>query len=240
MKRIKMKYPGASVVLKPDEPKIIYLNQTALNENVPAQGNAGRKKTPDPKQLPYPENLLTEIGLERIFKTGVYSPLTEDQMRGLEYAMQSLTEKERRAVKLRYENHLTFKQAAELCQITPEAVRQSAYYGVRKLRHPRQLAYYRNGYKVETGRRAKRVERDPVTSVFNGNKISWDLAERISIYDLNLLPRISLPLLGSGIENLAQLLHAMENPDELLKIKHFGPVRLREVKEKLRQFGAKI
>lgn len=240
MKRIKVKYPGASVVLKPDEPKIIYLNQTALNENVPAQGNAGRKKTPDPKQLPYPENLLTEIGLERIFKTGVYSPLTEDQMRGLEYAMQSLTEKERRAVKLRYENHLTFRQAAELCQITPEAVRQSAYYGVRKLRHPRHLAFYRNGYEVETEQRAKRVKRDPVASVFDGNNVAWDLAEKIGLNDLNLLPRVILPLYSADIKNLAQLLRAMENPDELLKIKHFGPVRLREVKEKLRQFGAKI
>ena len=93
---------------------------------------------------------------------------------------------------------------------------------------------------METEQRAKRVKRDPVASVFDGNNVAWDLAEKIGLNDLNLLPRVILPLYSADIKNLAQLLRAMENPDELLKIKHFGPVRLREVKEKLRQFGAKI
>ncbi|MBQ9349082.1 MAG: hypothetical protein IJT94_17375 [Oscillibacter sp.] len=219
---------------------IRYPEQPASNDAKNVKNKSQKTKKPDPMQLPFPENLLTDIGLEQIFDTGEYTPLTEDQVHGLEYALGTLTERERFAVRLRYEEHLTFKQAAESYHKTAGAFRDTICTVLRKLRRPNCLAFYRNGFETESLLRAQKAWRNSVERVFENGDIAWNRAENISINYVELPPKVHTKLVLSGINNVAQLLRALENPNQLLSIKRFGPASLKAAKEALRKYGANI
>lgn len=100
------------------------------------------EKPPRSDTLPYPENLLNAIGLDLVFGTDKYTPLNSDQLKGLEYALETLHEREQDIVKCRYEQHNKISHVAEQHGITGNRVRQILDKCLRKLRHPTRLVYY--------------------------------------------------------------------------------------------------
>lgn len=104
-----------------------------------------RRKLMEAEKIPYPENLLTDIGLELIFEKPEYTALNDDQMAGLEHALTTIREREQEMIRLRYEEKKTLQEIGDKYELSRERVRQIIAKGVRKLRHPSRTVFIRNG-----------------------------------------------------------------------------------------------
>ena len=230
--QIKRAYPGA------DDAQI----QAALGIRYPNHPVAVVKKTvkkekpTKPEQLPYPENLITVIGLDLVFHTKKYVPLTEDQMRGLEYALGTLKEKERKALELRFERHLTLKKTADYFQRSSTRIGQVMSIGIRKLRHPGRSKYYRYGYAAILEMR--KLIAQNLAAALESEDASLEWAEKIKIDALDISFGIADCLINGGYDSLAKLLAGMRHPEELLKIERFDKMSLFELTYQLKKCGA--
>ena len=109
-----------------------------------------RRKLMESEKIPYPENLLTDIGLELVFAKPEYTSLNDDQMAGLAHALTTIREREQEMIRLRYEEKKTLQEIGDQYELSRERVRQIIAKGVRKLRHPSRTVYVRDGFdKVE-------------------------------------------------------------------------------------------
>ena len=106
-----------------------------------------KPKKGDPPALDYPEDLLTDIGLDAIFPEGRYVPLSEDQLSGLDKALNQLRVPEREIVRQFYDQKQTLDEIAGQMERTVPWVQMHAARAVRKLRNEPSLSYIRNGYK---------------------------------------------------------------------------------------------
>ena len=109
-----------------------------------------RRKLMESEKIPYPENLLSDIGLELVFGKPEYAPLNDDQLAGLAHALTTIREREQEMIRLRYEEKKTLQEIGDKYELSRERVRQIIAKGVRKLRHPSRTVYVRDGFdKVE-------------------------------------------------------------------------------------------
>lgn len=104
------------------------------------------KQKEDAPQLQYPENLLTDIGLNLVFGKEEYTPLNEDQMTGLAHALKSILERERDMILLRYKEQKTLQEIGDQYNLSRGRVRQIVAKGIRKLRHPSRTVFMRDGF----------------------------------------------------------------------------------------------
>ena len=107
-----------------------------------------RKARSKADKLPYPENLITDLGLEAICGSNEYKPLNDDQIKGLQYALQQLRPREQEVLKARYENQGTLQVVGEQFGFTRERARQIILKALRKLRNPLRLDFVRDGYEA--------------------------------------------------------------------------------------------
>lgn len=202
--------------------------------------SAKPKETPTPKQvrpqkLPWPENLITEIGLEKVFGSDTYTPLNDDQMHGLEFAMDSLKDKEQTALLLRYKDHMTLNDTGEQFSLSRERIRQILAKGIRKLRHPDRLKYIRDGLqgtvrKMEEDKRRIResIEKNGVMETLHLIGLE-DCGFSIRAY--NCLKRAGLTTLGEVADKVAG------DPAFIVRIRSLGMKSLIEVVDKLESYG---
>lgn len=109
----------------------------------------------DFERLGWPYNLVAEIFGSDDEMNGV--ELTEDQQRGIEYALGTLTDRERDCVLRYYKDGLTLEGLASEQRVTRERVRQVITKAERKLRHPARAKYITRGYAVVSGEVAERA-----------------------------------------------------------------------------------
>lgn len=103
------------------------------------------------KNTVYPYNLIMDIVEVK--------HITNDMILGLEYAMKRhLTEKEQKALRLRYEKKLTFNKLAEKLGISRNSASEYIYRILRKLRHSNCLKYIRYG--LEFTMASEKMERE--------------------------------------------------------------------------------
>ena len=213
-----IRYPGESTVrvtTKPKEPP--------------------KPKQVRPQQLPWPENLITEIGLEAIFGLDAYTPLNDDQMHGLEFALNSLKDKEKTAVLLRYQEHKTFREVGDYFSRSNERMRQVIAKSIRKLRHPDRLKYYRDGYQ---GTIKMREERLRSIKEAIGEKGLLETLSEIDINECGLSVRAYNCLHRAGMDTLGQVVEKMnQDPWNILRVRNLGIKSLAEVIDKLEGFG---
>ena len=213
-----IRYPGESAVrvsAKPKEPP--------------------KLKQVRPQQLPWPENLITEIGLEAVFGSDAYTPLSDDQMHGLEFALDSLKDKEKTALLLRYKEHKTFKEVGDYFSRSNERMRQIIAKGIRKLRHPDRLKYYRDGYQGTAILREERLRR--IREAIGENGLMETL-NGIDIKDCELSVRAYNCLHRAGMDTVGQVVEKMnQDPWNILRIRNLGIKSLAEVIDKLEGFG---
>ena len=118
-----------------------------------------RKPTPLPGkgtyEAPWPYNLVDEV-------TGEVSqaPLTEDQLAGLDYALDTLSPRERATVEHCYRDGLAFREIAKKYGITQERVRQVVAKGVARLRYPARKNLIIYGRKGLDGMNVARVREE--------------------------------------------------------------------------------
>ena len=117
-------------------------------EYAPIEKQKRERKESKAEKVSFPENLITDIGLELVFKNAQYVPLTEDQLAGLKYAITTIRDREQEMLSLRYEKQQTLQEIGEHYELSRERVRQILVKAVRKLRHPSRVKYYRDGLKA--------------------------------------------------------------------------------------------
>lgn len=104
-------------------------------------------------ESPYPYNLIEEIYDER--RTGPYD---EDRLKGLEYVLGLLSERERQVLCDRFEDELSLYETGKKYNITRERIRQIEAKAIRKLRHPARMKYITQGYAATSGELRQIVE----------------------------------------------------------------------------------
>ncbi len=104
-----------------------------------------KRKLMESETIPYPENLLADIGFNLLFESNEYTELNEDQLAGLSHALKTILPREREMIRFRYEEHETLQAIGDRYGVSRERVRQIIAKGVRKMRHPSRTVFIRNG-----------------------------------------------------------------------------------------------
>ena len=197
------------------------------------------KKTVRPQELPWPENLVTELGLEEIFPdTGKYMVLTDDQMAGLTHAVETLKDKEQAVIRLRYEEHKTFKTIGEIFNLSTQRMRQINAKALRKLRHQTRLCYIRDGFQGTLD--AQQKHKEETRQVLNtlGTEDLTKYLKTIFVCDMHLTVRSTNCLLRANLITMADVAEAVKkDPASFVKIRNLGQKSLLEVVEKLEEYG---
>lgn len=203
---------------------------------------AGRKKKPverklPSEKLPYPQNLLTIIGLEKIFGTEEYPGLSEDQFKGLEYALNTLKEKERDILRYRYEGYETYRTIGERYERSVERIRQIHMKAIRKLWHPSRMEYYRDGYQVVEERK-RTMEANLQRSLDKLYEEQIEYWETIALSRVGFSVRTYNCLKRAGMETLADMMRAMrEDPEAVRKIRNLGEKSFDEIRDKIKEIA---
>lgn len=200
---------------------------------------------PKPETLPYPENLITAIGLSLVFETDDYTPLNEDQKKGLEYAMGTLRDREQDFVKRRYEQHQTLQEIAAQYHLSGNWIKQVIDKSIRKLRHPTRLICYQKGYTHTVQRREEMEQR---AALINTNRSALsdgeirqhlDLIREITIEEADFTVRTFNCLIRGGLSALGDIIDLINSdPNQLANIRNLGPAGQDEVLRKLKEYGA--
>ena len=219
-KMLGIRYPGEAAA-------------TSKKSSVPKKNR--ERKTFRPQELPWPENLMTEIGLENVFTdTGAYRELTPDQLTGLEHAMSTLKEREKDAVLLWFKERKPLRSIGEKYSISRSRVRQIIAKAVRKLGHPSRLVFYRDGYEETLNAKKAEVRKlqdtDRLETIRQMKGISIDAAG-FTVRTYNCLRRAGYTNLGDVIEVVDKDLQ------QIIKLRNFGKRSLLDVIEKLEEYG---
>ena len=105
-----------------------------------------RRTAEEPLTIDYPENLVRAIGVEMISESGEYTPLTADRQKGLEHAIESLNERERVILSLRFREKKAFQDIGDQLGISRQHVQQISARAVGMLRHPGRIIFIRDGF----------------------------------------------------------------------------------------------
>ena len=198
-----------------------------------------------PEKLPYPQSMVTAIGLEQIFGEDKYTDLSEDQVKGLEYALSTLKDRDRELTLLWYREQYTYDQIANEIGRSKERVRQIILKSIRKLRHPYRAQYIIEGYTVVTERlhRAKERRYVGIRPGMSDEEIRRILGDDVdmNMSEFGLTMRSYNCLTRGGISNLYELIIAVfESPNRLAKLRNMGRKSVMEVLDKLREYGVEI
>lgn len=101
------------------------------------------------KKYPYPYNLM--VALTENESDGM-NVLDDDRIAGLEYALSTLTERQRTVCKMRFEDEMTYEQIAKRFEVTRERIRQILAKTIRELRHPSRFKYIQLGFEIASGK----------------------------------------------------------------------------------------
>ncbi|MBE6725114.1 MAG: sigma-70 family RNA polymerase sigma factor [Ruminococcaceae bacterium] len=94
-------------------------------------------------ESPWPYNLVESVRMHYAEEV-----LREDQLRGLDKAIDSLSERERDSILCYYRDGFTLQQIGDRWGVTPQRVRQVLEKAVRKLRHPARQKLVLEGYDI--------------------------------------------------------------------------------------------
>ena len=178
------------------------------------------EKYPERWCAPYPYNLV-----DNIFMEPTSYILTDDQLDGLEYALSTLSQRERDVLHLRYHEALTLEDTGARMGPSGERIRQIEVKAIRKLRHPSRANYIRNGLKGHE-LKAKVIKLEAWENELNEYETQLEekakyLSEKAETYELEskeelVLSTTPLAMLGLSVRAYNVLLRG--NCDTLDKI----------------------
>lgn len=109
----------------------------------------------DFEKLAWPYNLVAELFGTDDELNGV--ELTEDQVKGIEYALETLTDRERGCTLRYYRDGALLDGIAKEYGLTRERIRQVIVKAIRKLRNPVLAKYIKQGYAIASGEVAQQA-----------------------------------------------------------------------------------
>lgn len=199
------------------------------------------------ERLSWPDNLVAELLGTDDPQIGI--KLSEDQEKGLTYALSTLSDRSRACLLQYYQENKTMQEMSESWNLSRERVRQIVLQALRRLRNPILLKYIRLGYDIASGETEKRVRENYEAEVARVKEQM--LAEAKAEVALKLAGSVvpencHIPLSDMGLsirpynclsrQNLttAADIFAVEHPE---RIRNLGKKSGREIAEKLMQLG---
>lgn len=200
--------------------------------------------------LEYPFNLLWAVTEdEEILEN---ADTISDLSGSVEYALCTLTERERDIIIKRFVNKLTYKEAGDLYGVTRERIRQVEVKALRKLRLPSRLKYLTKGlfgiveeiktdyYRKFADLEAKLIELCKVNEKAADKIIEEHSALRKAykaddIEQADFSVRTYNCLKRHGIKTMSEL--ATLRYDEIVKIRNLGRKCVKEIIDKLKEYG---
>ena len=185
--------------------------------------------------LPYPENLIRTVCADD-------EEITEDRITGLQYSLESMTDRELDVLDYRFRERKTFREIADLFGIPVERIRVIYDRSLRKLRKTYRFPMIALGYDAsrQAKERAVEAERRKDEEAFEeavektGNPEVLDM----SVQDLGLSVRVINRLEGSRIESVRDLwIISQRHPKEYLRIRSLGEIGRKEIDERLEHLG---
>ena len=165
---------------------------------------------------------------------GLPDYLSEDQMNGLKYAISLLKDNEKEVVRLRYEEKKMWREVAEAMALSTARCEQIAAKAIRKLCHPKRLAFIRDGLQGADQKRKETI-RD-VESLPREGQI--ERLKSVSVYECGLSVRAGNSLGRQGLSTLGDVVAFMDkDPIKPLQIRSLGRNSLEEVIKKLEEYG---
>lgn len=187
------------------------------------RGEKGMRKRAD-----YPLNLLRDIPVGQI--------LSDDQIKGLEYVLGQLTEREQMVLEYRYVKGMSYLEIGGAFGLTGSRIQQIVNRALRKLRHPARMAYIREGFDAHEASILEHVrmamEKKEGRLLVAGDQILDQDIEilRLSIRPYNCLKR-------HGIGTLHELLRMMLKEDWHKECRNLGRKGAKEIVVSLLKLG---
>lgn len=218
------------------------------------------------EQADWPYNLLEEIFNGWCFDTDsstwkepsemeiLTQGLTQDQMNGLSFAIETLTDREQKCLLLYYREGWDLGRIGKEFGVTRERIRQVIAKAVRKLRHPTRSKYVIKGYQVASGNifrnqmekyqaEIDRAKRNADETIRNFRRVIKEPEQAISeaientdIAELNLSVRSYNVLKRAGCRTIADVL-MLPSVKHLTQLRNMGRKSAEEVIERLRERG---
>ena len=218
----------------------------------------GKKLNWKDAEVPYPYNLI-----DAICKEHVDVVLTEDQLGGVQIAIETLAPREQQVLEKRYKDYMTLLDTGKEFGVTLERTRQIEAKALRKLRHPSRMKYIKLGlsgierygslqeieneisekqkYKEELERKIEDAEMQLYKLTFFGEntnlatkKSFWAKNYRSKdIAELDFSVRTFKCLYGSGIRTVGELIDTAVDELRLHRIRNMGNKSIREIYDKL-------
>ena len=176
----------------------------------------------------YPLNLLKAMEAAKTLFEFVVDTPTEDQIKGLEYALSKLTERERQILHLRYQEHKTLKAIGEIIGVTSERIRSQESRAIFRLASPPLLGYTKYGkdaYEQLIAVKKAEKEKEYKERGFN-----------IPLEELDLSVRAFNNLKKIGCDTVADIVELTE--DKILSVSSLGKKTRIEIATKLDVLGA--
>ena len=182
---------------------------------------------------PWPFNILAEVFGEYIG----YVP-NGDQMEGLYYAINDLTDRERRCVLKHYKDNKTLAEIAEEFAVGKERIRQIIAKAMRKLRNPVRCNYIRfgkEGYEKLMKERNEAIkEAWKKQNISKPKDLEKEAMKDISVINLNLSVRSYNCLTRSRTETIPQVIEKIED-GSIIRIRNLGKKSLEEILSKVNE-----
>ena len=198
-------------------------------------------------EVPWPENLLAEIGFDLVFGTEEYTPLTADQAAGLEYALNLLKEIDKTLILLHFKDHKNYTEIGRIVSRDGSTVRDRIHMALRKLQNPVRHVYIKDGLEAVQKRQQEEARREQELIDEKRRRYAAQSKEReekipelskVSIMEVDLYFQIQKPLWEAGFQNLGQIVSVMNtDPEGLLKIKWIGKNYVRRILDVLEEYG---
>lgn len=167
------------------------------------------------KAVKYPDDLVAAILCWEGERDVVVNNFTKDRMLGLEYALSTLSDNERKVIMCRFQKSMTLKSTGETMNLSTERIRQIEAKALRKLRHPLLVLYITKGY-VNIEKIRSTAKRKP-----------------LYVEELNLSNRCKIALRRHRIDTIDKLMEIVE-PDEggfckLMELRGIGRIGFKAI-----------
>ena len=178
----------------------------------------------------YPRNIMLIVQSE-IFDREIELPIedvTEDIHNGLIYAISQMSERDQAILRMRFEEHRTQTEIAEILGVSKSRIGSLEYKAVRLLCKPPLLGYLKYGKECYE-KRIKDFEAEKMAKGFSAETLNTPISEfDFSIHVENALTR-------AGYVTLGDIVHLTE--EQLMSIKNIGRKEGQEIAYKLRGIG---
>ncbi|MBR2561592.1 MAG: hypothetical protein IKE31_05525, partial [Eubacterium sp.] len=166
----------------------------------------------------------------------------EDRITGLQYSLESMTDRELDVLDCRFRERKSFREIADLFSVPIERIRVIYDRSLRKLRKTYRLPMIALGYDAsrQAEEQAARAERgaDEEAFIEAAEKTGNPEVLTMAVRDLDLSVRVLNRLEGSGIESVRDLwIISQRHPKEYLRIRSLGEIGRKEIDERLEHLG---